>query len=56
MLFRSSTMLTLFVVPVVYTLLDDAALWLASRRRVRTARTREVSPARPIPEAAGAGD
>jgi len=49
-------MLTLFVVPVVYTLLDDAALWLVSRRRVHPARAREVGPARPVPEAAGAGD
>jgi hypothetical protein len=49
-------MLTLFVVPVVYTLLDDAAAWLSSRRRVRPARVREVAPARPVPEAAGAGD
>jgi hydrophobic/amphiphilic exporter-1 (mainly G- bacteria), HAE1 family len=29
----TSTMLTLFVVPVVYTLLDDAAVWVRSRRR-----------------------
>ena len=52
----TSTMLTLFVVPVVYTLLDDATLWLASRRRVRPAQLREVGPAGPVPEAAGAGD
>ena len=31
----TSTILTLFVVPVVYTLLDDAAAWLGSRRRAR---------------------
>ena len=29
----TSTLLTLFVVPVMYTLLDDAAAWLVSRRR-----------------------
>jgi HAE1 family hydrophobic/amphiphilic exporter-1 len=29
----TSTILTLFVVPVVYTLLDDAAAWMSSRRR-----------------------
>jgi HAE1 family hydrophobic/amphiphilic exporter-1 len=29
----TSTLLTLFVVPVMYTLLDDAAAWLTSRRR-----------------------
>ena len=29
----TSTFLTLFVVPVMYTLLDDAAAWLLSRRR-----------------------
>ena len=29
----TSTILTLFVVPVVYTLLDDAAAWMTSRRR-----------------------
>jgi HAE1 family hydrophobic/amphiphilic exporter-1 len=52
----TSTMLTLFVVPVVYTLLDDAAAWLSSRRRARPARVREVAPARPVPEAAAAGD
>ncbi|HYD53058.1 MAG TPA: efflux RND transporter permease subunit, partial [Gemmatimonadaceae bacterium] len=28
----TSTMLTLFVVPVVYTLLDDAAAWVRARR------------------------
>jgi hydrophobic/amphiphilic exporter-1 (mainly G- bacteria), HAE1 family len=28
----TSTLLTLFVVPVVYTLLDDAAAWVRARR------------------------
>jgi HAE1 family hydrophobic/amphiphilic exporter-1 len=28
----TSTLLTLFVVPVVYTLLDDAAAWVGRRR------------------------
>ncbi len=31
----TSTILTLFVVPVMYTLLDDATLWLTGRRRAR---------------------
>jgi HAE1 family hydrophobic/amphiphilic exporter-1 len=51
----TSTLLTLFVVPVVYTLLDDAAAWVTSRRRRRPAGARDVRP-RPIPEAATAGD
>lgn len=29
----TSTLLTLYVVPVVYTLLDDGVLWLRSRRQ-----------------------
>ena len=29
----TSTLLTLFVVPVMYTLLDDVAAWVSSRRR-----------------------
>ena len=29
----TSTLLTLFVVPVMYTILDDAAVWLTSRRK-----------------------
>jgi hydrophobic/amphiphilic exporter-1 (mainly G- bacteria), HAE1 family len=36
----TSTFLTLFVVPVMYTLLDDAAAWALSRRR---------APHRPAP-------
>jgi HAE1 family hydrophobic/amphiphilic exporter-1 len=31
----TSTLLTLFVVPVVYTLLDDAGVWLRRRRVAR---------------------
>jgi HAE1 family hydrophobic/amphiphilic exporter-1 len=31
----TSTLLTLFVVPVVYTLLDDAGVWLRKRREAR---------------------
>jgi HAE1 family hydrophobic/amphiphilic exporter-1 len=31
----TSTILTLFVVPAVYTLLDDLATWFSSRRPVR---------------------
>jgi len=51
----TSTVLTLFVVPVVYTLLDDAAAWMASRRRPRSVAARELPP-HPVPEAAGVGD
>jgi HAE1 family hydrophobic/amphiphilic exporter-1 len=49
----TSTLLTLFVVPVVYTLLDDAAAWM---RRSRRSPQVEGELARGIPEAAGAGD
>jgi HAE1 family hydrophobic/amphiphilic exporter-1 len=52
----TSTLLTLFVVPVVYTLLDDAALWIANRRRQRPARAREAAASGPVPEVATAGD
>ena len=31
----TSTLLTLFVVPVAYTLLDDLAEWARSKRKVR---------------------
>ncbi|HET8770242.1 MAG TPA: efflux RND transporter permease subunit [Gemmatimonadaceae bacterium] len=37
----TSTILTLFVVPAVYTLLDDLAAWFAGRGRARTAATAE---------------
>jgi HAE1 family hydrophobic/amphiphilic exporter-1 len=49
----TSTILTLFVVPVVYTLLDDAAAWMRRGRR------RPISGGelpRAVPEAAGVGD
>jgi HAE1 family hydrophobic/amphiphilic exporter-1 len=49
----TSTLLTLFVVPVVYTLLDDAAAWM--RRSRRSQRVDGELP-RAIPEAAGVGD
>ena len=39
-----STLLTLFVVPVMYTLLDDAAAWLLSRRRARHPMTPTSEP------------
>ncbi len=49
----TSTILTLFVVPVVYTLLDDAAAWVANRgKRPRT----RAGAAPPMPETATAGD
>jgi len=41
----TSTLLTLFVVPVVYTMLDDATLWLKARRTVRTPQRRDPVPA-----------
>jgi len=50
----TSTILTLFVVPVVYTLLDDAAAWLA-RRRAHGPTGGRLGP-RPVPEGAGVGD
>jgi len=52
----TSTMLTLFVVPVVYTLLDDTSAWLASRRRRRPMPFHELGPPQRLPEAAGIGD
>jgi HAE1 family hydrophobic/amphiphilic exporter-1 len=49
----TSTMLTLFVVPVVYTYLDDVTAWITNRRRAQAS----VLPApHRVPEAAGAGD
>jgi hydrophobic/amphiphilic exporter-1 (mainly G- bacteria), HAE1 family len=48
----TSTLLTLFVVPVVYTLLDDAGAWLRRRRAARV-----PAHGRPLGEAApAAGD
>ena len=48
----TSTLLTLFVVPVVYTLLDDAGVWLRKRRAAQL-----PAHGRPIGEAApAAGD
>ncbi len=41
----TSTLLTLFVVPVMYTLLDDLASWLLGRRRVAAPKPREPAPA-----------
>jgi len=54
----TSTVLTLFVVPVVYTLLDDAAAWAANRKRRPTPNIGDVGDLgrRPVPEAAGIGD
>jgi hydrophobic/amphiphilic exporter-1 (mainly G- bacteria), HAE1 family len=51
----TSTILTLFVVPVVYTLLDDAAAWIMRGRRARDAEP-SLGSARPLPEGAGVGD
>jgi HAE1 family hydrophobic/amphiphilic exporter-1 len=48
----TSTILTLFVVPVMYTLLDDTAAWVAGRGARRAAE----AAARPMPETAAAGD
>jgi HAE1 family hydrophobic/amphiphilic exporter-1 len=52
----TSTMLTLFVVPVVYTLLDDVTIWIARRRRQRVPAGGGLHPAHQVPEAASAGD
>jgi HAE1 family hydrophobic/amphiphilic exporter-1 len=41
----TSTLLTLFVVPIVYTLLDDATSWLGSRRRSSSPKRAETVPA-----------
>jgi HAE1 family hydrophobic/amphiphilic exporter-1 len=51
----TSTMLTLFVVPVVYTLLDDAATWVLSRRK-RPAVAHDMGAPAPHPIAEPAGD
>jgi HAE1 family hydrophobic/amphiphilic exporter-1 len=49
----TSTLLTLFVVPVMYTILDDAAAWALNRRRV----PRTPSPADPaVTDGAAYGD
>jgi HAE1 family hydrophobic/amphiphilic exporter-1 len=50
----TSTLLTLFVVPVMYTLLDDAVARLRNRGDTRPSRS-ELRP-HTIPEAAGVGD
>jgi len=50
----TSTLLTLFVVPVVYTLLDDATAWMRRSRRPRRIVDGELP--RGVPEPAGAGD
>lgn len=52
----TSTLLTLFVVPVVYTLLDDAAHWLTSRRRPHAATSGHIRTPPRMPETAGIGD
>jgi HAE1 family hydrophobic/amphiphilic exporter-1 len=52
----TSTLLTLFVVPVVYTLLDDAAAWVGRRRRQRRVSAHDAGTREPIPEVAGVGD
>ena len=41
----TSTLLTLFVVPVAYSLLDDATGWLRERREVRLPQRRDPVPA-----------
>jgi HAE1 family hydrophobic/amphiphilic exporter-1 len=50
----TSTLLTLFVVPVVYTLLDDAAARARGRRRAQPSQGQLRS--HPVPETAGVGD
>jgi HAE1 family hydrophobic/amphiphilic exporter-1 len=41
----TSTLLTLFVVPVVYTMLDDVTAWFQNRRQVRIPQRRDPIPA-----------
>jgi HAE1 family hydrophobic/amphiphilic exporter-1 len=41
----TSTLLTLFVVPIVYTLLDDLTAWLRVRRKARAPHRRDPVPA-----------
>jgi HAE1 family hydrophobic/amphiphilic exporter-1 len=48
-----STLLTLIVVPVIYTLVDDLGLWMGRRGRRGRGRKREESGAAPLPEPAG---
>jgi HAE1 family hydrophobic/amphiphilic exporter-1 len=48
----TSTLLTLFVVPVVYTMLDDVTA-LVTRRKSASDRQREGVTAAPVPEPAG---
>jgi HAE1 family hydrophobic/amphiphilic exporter-1 len=48
----TSTFLTLFVVPVMYTLLDDTAAWVLNRRRS----ARATSPNDPAVTDAAFGD
>jgi HAE1 family hydrophobic/amphiphilic exporter-1 len=53
----TSTILTLFVVPVVYTLLDDMTAWLAARRAGRVAHAHAGTvPTHTVPDPAGVGD
>ena len=49
----TSTLLTLFVVPVMYTLLDDAAAWVSNRRR---AARPPASTEAPVSDAGAYGD
>lgn len=52
----TSTVLTLFVVPVVYTLLDDVAAWMTGKRGARAETAQEIVATRPLPVTAGSGD
>jgi hypothetical protein len=52
----SSTLLTLLVVPVVYTLVDDAQQWAEARLRTLRARfgsAKEAQPDEQAPRASG---
>src|SRR6185503_10974919 len=54
----TSTILTLFVVPVVYTLLDDLTAWLSGRRSRRIAHAAArggAVPSHTVPDTAGVG-
>lgn len=50
----TSTVLTLFVVPIVYSMLDDAVAWMGCGRRVAASHGHELRA--PVPETVGAGE
>jgi multidrug efflux pump subunit AcrB len=51
----TSTALSLFVVPTVYTLLDDFRMWLAGKLRRKSSEEVSFTPPSPPAESPGAG-